>query len=69
MKEQIEVLLFYSIHSIHSVMKHSFLISPFVIHPDSECGQSFHDSELDGSYDDRARKERSQEEHNGHSVR
>ncbi|XP_037530501.1 lisH domain-containing protein ARMC9 [Nematolebias whitei] len=35
---------------------------------DSECGRFFHDSELDGSYDDRARKERSQEEHNGHSI-
>ncbi|XP_038147689.1 lisH domain-containing protein ARMC9 isoform X1 [Cyprinodon tularosa] len=34
---------------------------------DSECGQFYQSSELDGMYEDQARKERSQEEHNGPS--
>ncbi|KAG8003093.1 LisH domain-containing protein ARMC9 [Nibea albiflora] len=35
----------------------------------SECGRLSQESELDGPYEGRARKERSQEEHNGHSAR
>ncbi|XP_034530753.1 lisH domain-containing protein ARMC9 isoform X2 [Notolabrus celidotus] len=34
---------------------------------DSECGRLSQESELDGSYEGRARKGHSQEEHNGHS--
>ncbi|XP_029284872.1 lisH domain-containing protein ARMC9 isoform X3 [Cottoperca gobio] len=36
---------------------------------DSECGRLSQESELDGPYEGRARKGRSQEEHNGHSAR
>ncbi|XP_012728038.2 lisH domain-containing protein ARMC9 isoform X1 [Fundulus heteroclitus] len=35
---------------------------------DSECARFYQDPELDGTYEDQARKERSQEEHNGHSL-
>ncbi|KAM4740067.1 lisH domain-containing protein ARMC9 isoform 2-T2 [Anableps anableps] len=35
---------------------------------DSECGRFYQDSELDGTYEDQAGKERFQEEHNGHST-
>ncbi|XP_029284871.1 lisH domain-containing protein ARMC9 isoform X2 [Cottoperca gobio] len=35
---------------------------------DSECGRLSQESELDGPYEGRARKGRSQEEHNGHSA-
>ncbi|KAM7387963.1 hypothetical protein PAMP_024167 [Pampus punctatissimus] len=35
---------------------------------DSECGRLSQQSELDRPYESRARKERSQEEHNGHSA-
>ncbi|KAM3620610.1 uncharacterized protein V6R79_025915 [Siganus canaliculatus] len=36
---------------------------------DSECGRLSQESELDGPYEGRARKERSREEHNGHTAR
>ena len=36
---------------------------------DSECGRLSQESELDGLHEGRARKGRSQEEHNGHSAR
>lgn len=35
---------------------------------DSECGRFYQDSELDRTYDEQARKGRSQAEHNGHSA-
>lgn len=38
-------------------------------HSDSECGRLSQESELDRQYESRARKGRSQEEHNGHSAR
>ncbi|XP_027884091.1 lisH domain-containing protein ARMC9 isoform X3 [Xiphophorus couchianus] len=36
---------------------------------DSECGRFYQDSQLDRTYEGQARKGRSQERHNGHSVR